>query len=792
MSLGRRVGRWIAGRVTSHPWRVLLLLTILTVVLGSGLPRLQVRNNQDSELPADDPIVRTNERLEEVFGDEEVVLIGVESDDVLSPGTLRKIVAITDELQRVEGVLREEVWSLATFRTVQERPWGLEVGPLIEEVPQSPEALDRLRRDVAENPFLTSRLVSEDLTFALVSAHLRPGSDQATIELQVREIAERHRGPERIYLAGDPIQQQALDEGIQGDVSTLLPLALGLILVGFGLCLRSLRGVVLPFAVVMLSIVWTLGMMGHAGLPLTVISSALPMFMVALASSYGIHVVHRYDEEAAEETTEDRAETAAPAERGPAAAHRTVEGIGWPIVLTGITSALGSATLLVFRVTSIREFGLIAAFGALAALFLSLTLIPAVLALRRKPVRSRRGPSRLGAALGRLAGFCHGRPGTVLGIAALLLAMAASGLPRIRVGSDFVRFFPEYHPLRSSFEAFESKLGGARYLDVMIEGTEPGALKDPHLLRRIRDFEEVAAASPEVGSTRSVIALLEQIHKAFHGEQDGADGDGLPDSRELVAQYLLLYSMAGDPGSFGDLIDADDQRTKLRLMITTSDQEDHTRLFQRLRNDAETRFAGLARAELGGDVMFWLAQVRYIVTGKILNMILAVLVVLVFCALVLRSPVAGLYSVLPLGISMVLTFGLMGLTGIRLEAGTAIITAIGVGIGVDFAIHFLSRLREERDRGRPLPEAVTRTAETAGTAVLYDVLSNILGFGVFVFSGFLPLRYFGWLISLMMLTVSFGVLVLYPALLGLRTPRFLRTGADVKQAAGPDLMEVTP
>lgn len=778
MRLGTRVGRWVARRVTVHPWRVLLLLTVLTVVLTSGLSRLQVRNNQDSELPADDPIVRTNERLEEVFGDEEVVLIGVESDDVLSPGTLYKILAITEELGRVEGVLRDEVWSLATFQTVEERPWGLEVGPLLEEVPQSPEALEQLRRDVTENRFLAGRLVSKDLTFALISAHLRPGSDQATVDRQVKEIARRHQGPERIHLAGDPIQQQALDEGIQADVATLLPLALGLILVGFALCLGSLRGVVLPFAVVMLSIAWTLGMMGHAGLPLTVISSALPMFMVALASSYGIHVVHRYDEEAAA--------------GGPGgAAHRTVEGIGWPIVLTGVTSALGSATLLVFRVTSIREFGLIAAFGALAALFLSLTLIPAVLALRRKPVRSRPGPSRLGAALGCVVGFCHRRPGAVLAAAAVVLATAVVGLPRIRVGSDFVRFFPADHPLRTSFETFERKLGGARYLDVMIEGMGPGALKDPHLLRKIRDFEEVAAASPEVGSTRSVIALLEQIHRAFHGSGDAA-GDGLPDTRELVAQYLLLYSMAGDPGSFGDLIDTEDQRTKLRLMIATSDQEDHTRLFHRLRDDAETRFAGLARAELGGDVMFWLAQVRYIVSGKILNMILAVLVVLVFCALVLRSPVAGIYSVLPLVTSMVLTFGLMGLTGIRLEAGTAIITAIGVGIGVDFAIHFLSRLQDETDRGRSVPDALTTTAETTGTAVVYDVLSNILGFGVFVVSGFLPLRYFGWLISLMMLTVSFGVLVLYPALLALRIPRFLRSGAIVEETAGPELMEVTP
>ena len=163
-------------------------------------------------------------------------------------------------------------------------------------------------------------------------------------------------------------------------------------------------------------------------------------------------------------------------------------------------------------------------------------------------------------------------------------------------------------------------------------------------------------------------------------------------------------------------------------------------------------------------MLLWIAGNRYVAIGKIYNIAAAILFVLVFCTLVFRSASKGLLCVIPLIIGMLCTFGVMGFCNIRLNMATAIVTSIGVGIGVDFAIHFFSRLQEELAAGLALPEATQRTLLTAGKAICFDAVSNVLGFLAFTFSGFGPLQNLGWLVVLTMVTCALGTLVLLPPL----------------------------
>ncbi|NOX88358.1 MAG: MMPL family transporter, partial [Calditrichaeota bacterium] len=531
--------------------------------------------------------------------------------------------------------------------------------------------------------------------------------------------------------------------------------------------------VVLPFSVVALTIIWTMGLMGHIGLPLTVVSSALPMLLVAVSSSYGIHVVHRYYEEVAELDKVN-------------GTRRALEKIGPAIILTGLTSALGSATLIVFRVTSIREFGIITALGIIATLFITLTFIPAFLSILKKAERKKsvsefnRGDRIL---LG-LANFSLRKRGWVIGVSLALVLIAILGIMRIKVGSDFITMFPEDHPIRETFSFFNEKLGGSRYMNIMIEGDKYDAIKNPELLKKVVKFQEYADGLKGVGYSSSFADVIKRMNLVMHG--DNPEFERIPESRKLIAQYLLLYSMSGDPGDFDDLVDYDYQRAKIRVNITTSEQEDHRRLHSQFSEYFNREFKASVNSEFGGTLMVWLAQIRYIAIGKVMNIIFAVLLVFLFCALIFRSFIGGLFTIAPLTVATLLTFGLMGFLGIRLDMGTAIITAIAVGIGVDFAIHYISRFREEMKIADNVEQAVRNTILTTGRAIIYDVLSNLLGFIVFIFSGFKPIQYFGWLISLTMITVCFGTLVIMPTLFSLFDPKFARKKALVFQSEAPD------
>ncbi len=200
----------------------------------------------------------------------------------------------------------------------------------------------------------------------------------------------------------------------------------------------------------------------------------------------------------------------------------------------------------------------------------------------------------------------------------------------------------------------------------------------------------------------------------------------------------------------------------MTVMIAATDQADQTRVYDQLRSAADTYLNEGYVVSFGGPVLRWIAQNRYVSIGKVISVVAALVFVFVACVTAFKSVRIGVLASTPLIVSTVTTFGVMGWLGIRLNMATAITTAIGLGIGVDFGIHFLSRLRQELESSS-LEDAAVRTILTTGRAVIYDVASNVVGFGVLVFSVFGPVQDFGWLISLTMITSAAGTLVFVPA-----------------------------
>ena len=228
--------------VTERPALTLVAVLLATVFVGSGVRFLETLNNQDSELPKSDPIVRTNDRLKEVFGDKADLLIGIEAEDVFSPGTLRKVIELSEQLKGVEGVIEDEIVSLSAVNNIEGSDWGLEVGPVVEDAPEAAEAIARLKATVRANALLNGKLVSEDGTLTVIQANVEKGHNQERTHAQVFALVERFSGPERIHVAGDAVQPQEVDQGIQKDLHVLLPVVLVLTLIGFFMCFRTWRG----------------------------------------------------------------------------------------------------------------------------------------------------------------------------------------------------------------------------------------------------------------------------------------------------------------------------------------------------------------------------------------------------------------------------------------------------------------------------------------------------------------------------------------------------------------------
>ncbi|MBV6652509.1 MAG: MMPL family transporter, partial [Mameliella sp.] len=693
----------------TRPKTTLMGLFAITLVMVGGLKQLETRNSFDGELPVDDPINQGIEAAKAIFGERSVVLIGLEAESIYTPEAAQKIIDLSNALSEVPHVMPDEIVSLSTTANVSQRLWGLETGGFLDELPADEAAWQQLKTDIAGNGMVFERLVSADQSLTVIAAALEDGFDGGTVYDAVSELAEHYAGPERIHITGAPILVEDVQRGISGDSRRFIPIAIVLIFIGFFISFRRLAGVLLPVGMVIMSILWTMGFMGYAGLPVTVVSNALPVIMVAVASSYAIHFMNAYYRLA------DQYQT------GTELAEATLQKIGLPILITGLTSSLGSVSLLIFKITSLREFGIIGAVGFLLATFICLTFLPAVCALLKAPTRKAHQPSGLQAFLHLLTQMAQTHRRTIIGAYLVLIAGAVFFIGQVKIGDDYLKFFPKSHPGRVAAETFNDRLSGVRTMDIVVDAEAYGGIKNETFFRSLNDFQDYLASYDEVGHTYSYRDVVGHLSANLNNGTDARPGNA------EIAQYLMLHEMSATPGEVFAIRSEDDNQARIQVFLKSSDPEVHQALYEDIQHNASRFFQeGDALLTFGGDVMNRISLGTYIVEGKVQNIILALLIVFISCLIIFRSLPKSLMALLPITVSLLMVFGLMGVIGIRLGISTSLLTAMIVGIGVDFAVHYLVGYFSDRER-MGADEAIEHNSLHTGQAIAYDAASNIAG-----------------------------------------------------------------
>jgi len=419
---------------------------------------------------------------------------------------------------------------------------------------------------------------------------------------------------------------------------------------------------------------------------------------------------------------------------------------------------------LIFKITSLREFGLIGGIGFLVATIICLTLLPAACAIIPTPKKRKEPRFQITGLLEKLTRWSSSNQKVVIGSYLLLLPMFLVLSSFINIGDDYVKFFPKKNLSRQAAEVFNDNLSGVRVMDIMIDAEAYGGITDPAFAKDLSGFQSYIEGLSHVGSAHSYLNIIDHLSENISATNTTADLS----SSEEIAQYLMLYEMSATPGEIYSLRDEESNYAKMQVFLTSSNPKDHKELYNLIRSEASQQFtSGIEAIAFGGDVVNRISLSSYIVKGKIENIILALLIVLITCSFIFKSVKRGLLTLLPIIGSLIMVFGIMGAFGIRLGISTSLLTAMIVGIGIDFAVHYLvSYYRAMADNHQM--NAFSKTSGDTGKAILYDAASNIVGFSILSFSGFLPIQHFGWLLALSMLLIFINTLVLYPAILSRR------------------------
>jgi hypothetical protein len=367
-------------------------------------------------------------------------------------------------------------------------------------------------------------------------------------------------------------------------------------------------------------------------------------------------------------------------------------------------------------------------------------------------------------------------PGRVLAVGGIAVLLAAAGGRRLQVSTSFRSWFSPSAQVIVADRAINERFTGTSTIRLLVEGDAPGAIADPRTLRVIAGLQRLLAREPAVTATLSVADYIKVLNRAMH---EGAPrAYRVPTIRKLVAQYFELFG----PEQVGRLVTADRRAAAIHALARSDDARRAEALFARLRRFAARRSPpGVTVSIAGGELAQLSATNATVVREKLANMLQVGLVILVLASVVFRSPVGGLIVLAPLACAAAVNLGLMGWLRIPLSFANATFTAMGVSLGADFAIYLIFRLREEV-ASRPLVDAIHEALRTSGKAIFFVASAIAAGYLTLLVSGFALWRQLGFHVALMMGVSALATLTVLPALVLVRTPRFLRA-ADEQRAS---------
>jgi len=753
--------------------RFLVVVTMLVVTgfWAFQLPALRVEIDPDANLPQDHPYIRALKTLEHTFGEKNLVVIGLfpKSGSIYTPAFLAKVQRLTKRVGDVPGLIRSTYLSPAAplVKAIEGDGDTLVVRQALEGQATTPEEIAEVRRRLHVNPFYVGTVVAGDDSAAAIIANFKLSPEMpgypAVQDRLTRIVAEENDGTFDVYFGGTIALNAGLARITEKTV-VLFPIALLIIAVLHYEAFRTVQGMVLPVLTAILAVVWSLGLMGFLRIPLDPFNTTTPILVLAVAAGHAVQILKRYYEEYERH-------------RDAHVAIRVAVTRFGPVMLTaGTIAALSFFSLTAFRTAVIRNFGLLAGFGIIATLVIELTLIPAVRAILPAPQkdeieREARSGRALSHLLARLTEVVALRPAAVIAIAAVAVAIACVGAARIHVDTTFKRQFPRHHPVRVADDMIGRTFSGTNTLVFLVEGPHDGALHDPAALRAIADLQRLVEADADVGKALSIVDYLSEMHHALTGSPPGTIE--VPPTEELVGQYLFLYSMSGGPEDLNSHIDLAHRRAAIRVFLRNDSTAYGEKLLTRVRDHVAAHFPRDYVVEYSGTIASSAALTDAMVQGKVLNMMQIAGIIVIVSGLVLRSLVGGLLVAVPLVVAVLVNFGVMGFAGIPLDVITSPIAAMAVGIGSDYAVYFLFRLREELGTSRTPALALASTMQSSGKAIVYVSSAIAGGYLVLCISGFVFHIELGVLVALAMVVSSLAAITLLPALALTLRPTFL-------------------
>ncbi len=749
----------ILKRLLNYPRLILaasLLISILFFLVLMQNSRMET--DLDEYMPQEHPAFVYSDQAEKWFNIKDGVIIAIENENgIYNTGTLQKVKDLTKVLQKMDEIEKDDVTSLYTADNIIGTEIGLDVKPFYKRTPKSDVKLNEIRRNVRDNEMIYERLVNTNETVTVIIAEI--GDDTFSQEFYHRllDLAKKYEGPEKLYVAGRPIVEGTMAYLGPRDMQRMVPIVIAVIILVLILVLRSFKATFFTMLVVLFSVVWAFGLMAAVDLPIYAVSTMIPVMLIAIGVADGIHLyshLHLFLNENPGASKKD-------------AAFDMLHGMWKPVAMTSITTAVGFISLLTSEVYPIKYFGLFTAFGVMMAMVFSLLLVPAGLIVFGLPKRKKNKQSATHSEnrfLNAIAGLVVRFKYTTIFTSIFVVVISILGMSRIWINSSFLDKFEKDSDIVLTDAFINNNFGGTSTLNVILDSERPDAFKQPEILKAIDAMQNNVDDNLEVvGNSFALTDYLKRMNKVMHA--DSAQYNVIPSTQELIAQYLLLYEMSGDPENLWKVVDYDYQKANVTFQLKSDNSLALNSAIAMIENQIPQLNELGVSVKYAGSGYKGLVFTDLILEGQIKSLILSLIIVVVLLSVMFKKIIAGVFGAVPIIITAFISFGVMGLLNIPLNTTTALLSSIAIGIGIDYAVHFIERYKIYAIETGDQQLTGRLTMQHSGRAIVFNALVVIAGFLVLLTSVFPPNRELGALVSMNMFTSFLGTVTIMYLLL---------------------------
>jgi len=851
------------------PALIVGIIAIITLFLGLQLPRVELDNNNLRFLPEKNQARIISDYIDETFGGQVMVLIGLERPyrTVFEKEFLRRIREFANAAENIEHV--KSVNSIMSTQYITGDGDSIIVSDLVpENFSGTQEEIAELKRRIASWDLFRGALVSNDFSAAQIIITLDVLSediaspDVSRCYMKIRKTAEEiFSGEAEVYFTGQPVINTIINQSMIADNLLLIPLVVIVVLALLFFSFRRFTYVVLPLLPVIIAVVWTIGMAALFGIKLSVLTTILPVILVAVGSAYGIHIVTHYGQDIRNKTLS--------VEEHRALVIELVRKLIKPVALAALTTLAGFLSFCFTPIVPMREFGYCASVGVLTAFIMAVIFIPSMLLLRGpRTFKDQQGQKESGYFNNAVAGVFLAiarKKYFVLILAVLTVAVSLYGLSKVIIDNAVIEFFKNETDISRSDRFIREYFGGSKDLNLIIEAETSEELLHPDVLVALDNFSiYLTEQVPIVGKVVGFTDIIKRVNQVFNvdespdglsppaavqstedsfgfgdfgfvgfdsggasaqtpkkennydlskysaadilrildsaaGKSHSLNGSDLVREVKRLTNYdgMSYYEVPADPARYGketkeDLgrlisnylvfIAGDDsmiysndplEPTALRTMIQvrSTGSKEINDVIAIINDYIKTNFPKNVKTMIGGGATQETAVTELIFNSQLISIFISVFMVFLIITFSNKSAMAGIIGAATLTLAILCNFAVMGYIGIKLTLGTALISSLSVGIGIDYTIHFIEFFKREYQTEEN--DFLRRTFMGCGKAIIINALSVGAGFGVLAFSQFRIIAELGLIIAFSMMITAFISLTVIPAMLIVLKPKFI-------------------